>query len=100
MISLPAFSYFFSVLSVSTVTLLYLKILWNTLKSSYSGFKNYHKLSITKSVALLAVLRLRLGFCCVEMHYRTLLEDEFLPSLLGNLLTANKRSNSIPKTIP
>ena len=98
--SLPAFSYFFCVLSFSTVTLLYLKTQWNTLKSLYTGFKNHHNLSIAKSVPLLAVLRLRLGLCCVEMHYGTVLEDDFLSSFRRNLLPANKRSNSIPKIIP
>lgn len=57
-------------------------------------FKKHHKLSIAKSVALLAVFEVEIGSVLCR---NALWEDEFPPSFLRNLLTANKRSNSIPK---
>ena len=41
-----------------------------------------------------------LGWCGVELHYGTILQDDFWPSFRRSLVISNKRNNGAPKTIP
>ena len=41
-----------------------------------------------------------LSWCCVELHYGTVLRNDFWPSFPLSLVIANERNNGTPKTIP
>ena len=41
-----------------------------------------------------------LGWCCVELHYGTVLRDDFWPSFPRSLVMSNKRNNGAPQNNP